>query len=161
MKATKFIIPFLLFLAITLFAQSSVHSIDKLKSTNQLFEKYAFASPIDQMKHGVSIKDIRCNDGLLLNYKSDTYEPVCLTSEEESQLLREGKIKLRLFMPGTQVEVNLCKIYGGDIRSHSLGEGKDDRVFCDNLEFPLLCDVTGGSIRQDGNCSINHKVVYE
>ena len=127
----------------------------------KLFEKYTFASPIDQMKHGISIKDIRCNDGLLLNYKSDTCEPVCLTSEEESQLLREGKIKLRLFMPGTQVEVNLCKIYGGDIRSHSLGEGKDDRVFCDNLEFPLLCDMTGGSMRQDGNCSINHKIVYE
>lgn len=122
--------------------------------------KATFGPPIDQLKYGIGIQYIKCNEGLSLNHKVDTLEPVCLSPESESKLVGQGKIKMRFLLPGSQVQLNLCDMYGGEVREQPRGEGKKPHTYCHNIQTPLICEAIGGGMHRDGACSINPNALY-
>lgn len=71
-----------------------------------------FDSPYKQVKDGVPIQEIKCNEDLHLNYKAETFMPICLTADTESSLVGRGVIKMRILGPGDIInQENLCRQY--------------------------------------------------
>lgn len=49
-------------------------------------------SPLEQLKHGVSAKNVECNEDLLLVTKAEDGSPACITQESISKLILRGWI---------------------------------------------------------------------
>lgn len=68
-------------------------------------------SPLKQVKDGVPINLIKCNESLQLEWKRDL-QPICVTSETAGELIKRGIIKLRLGMPAENItQERLCVWY--------------------------------------------------
>ena len=101
--------------------------------------KEIFAAPLKQIKAGVALIDIQCNDGKHVVYKYDRMRTACLTDETEGELLKRGWAVLRLGMPATDdLGRDLCEWF----------EGEWDNLprNCYGLKFPLLCSMSGGDL---------------
>ncbi|WP_297466053.1 hypothetical protein [Nitrosarchaeum sp.] len=70
-----------------------------------------FPPPLKQVKDGVPINLIKCNESLQLEWKLDL-QPICVTSEIAGELIKRGAIKLRLGMPAEEItQERLCVWY--------------------------------------------------
>jgi len=64
--------------------------------------KYIFAAPLKQIKAGVALIDIQCNDGKNVVYKRDRMRAACVTQDTENKLIFErGWATMRLGLPAT------------------------------------------------------------
>lgn len=108
--------------------------------------KEIFAAPFKQLKAGVSLIDIQCNEGLYPVYKNDRLRVACVSDETESELIVRGWALLQITTPAsTDLEADLCQTYGGIL-------DKDSRL-CNDLQYPLWCKMIGGDIT-DQSCEI-------
>ncbi len=109
--------------------------------------KYIFAAPLQQIKAGVALIDIQCNDGKNVVYKRDRMRAACVTQETENKLIFErGWATMRLGLPATDdLGRDLCGWYGG--------EWDNLPRQCHGLKYPLLCSMSGGDII-DATCFI-------
>jgi len=101
--------------------------------------KEIFAAPLKQIKAGVALIDVQCNEGKHIVYKHDRMRAACLTDETEGELLTRGWAALRLGMPATDdLGRDLCGWF----------EGKWDSLprNCYGLKYPLLCSMSGGDL---------------
>lgn len=109
--------------------------------------KYIFAAPLKQIKAGVALVDIQCNDGKNVVYKRDRMRAACVTLETEGKLIFErGWAAMRLGLPATDD-------YGRDLCSWYGGEWDKLPRLCHGLKYPLLCSMSGGDIN-NGTCFI-------
>jgi len=116
--------------------------------------KEIFAAPLKQVKAGVALVDIQCNEGKHVVYKYDRMRAACLTDEAETQLLKRGWAALRLGLPATDdIGRDLCNWYGGEMNRGVEVPGIDVPRYCDGLKYPLLCSMAGGDITET-TCSI-------
>lgn len=114
--------------------------------TKTRFEKYTFAPPLKQIKAGVALADIQCNDGKTVVYKVDRMRAACVTLETENEIVfhRDWGL-MRLAMPDSDVGMGLCLTY--------MGTWDENSRVCHGLKYPLLCSMAGGDVTDDG-CSI-------
>ena len=121
--------------------------LDKyLHDTKIRYQKYIFAAPLKQIKVGVALADIQCNDGKHVIYKHDRMRAACVTDATDSDLVKRGWAALRLGMPATDdIGRDLCEWY----------DGQWDALprYCHVLKYPLLCAMAGGDV-SDGSCFI-------
>ena len=104
--------------------------------------KYIFAAPLKQIKAGVAMVDIQCNDGKNVVYKQDRMRAACVTAETENQLIfHRDWGAMRLGMPAEDDQgPNLCDRYGG------IWDGL--KRLCHGLKYPLLCSMSGGDVTE-------------
>ena len=94
-------------------------------------------SPLKQIKSGVALIDVKCNEGKHPVYKYNRMMAACVTDETENKLLSRGWALLRLGLPATDnLSRDLCNSYQGKW----LPEYKE----CNLLETPLQCSLLGG-----------------
>jgi len=116
--------------------------------------KEIFAAPLKQVKAGIALVDVQCNEGKHVVYKYDRMRAACLTDEAETQLLKRGWAALRLGLPATDdISRDLCNWYGGEMNRGVEVPGIDVPRYCDGLKYPLLCSMAGGDITET-TCSI-------
>jgi hypothetical protein len=101
-----------------------------------------FPPPLKQIKSGVALMDIKCNDGKHVIYKYNRMRAACVTPETENKLIFErGWATMRLGLPATDnLPRDLCNFYQGKW----LPEYKE----CSLLEKPLQCSLLGGSYNE-------------
>jgi len=93
--------------------------------------------PLKQIKSGVPLIDVKCNEGKHVIYKYTRMMAACVTDETENKLLTRGWAVLRLGLPATDnLTRDLCNFYQGKW----LAEYKE----CILLETPLQCSLLGG-----------------
>ncbi|MBS3925553.1 MAG: hypothetical protein KGZ34_02510 [Nitrosarchaeum sp.] len=81
------------------------------KSINPKAVSDVIPPPLKQVKDGVPINLIKCNESLQLEWKRDL-QPICVTSETAGELIKRGVIKLRLGMPAENItQERLCVWY--------------------------------------------------
>ena len=98
-------------------------------------EYVGFAPPLQQIKAGVALVDIQCNEGKYIVYKSNRMAAACVTADTESELIKRGWALLRLAMYDVPAEIALCEYYGGNwLDSHNE---------CEYVS-PLQCSLMGG-----------------
>ena len=101
--------------------------------------KYIFAAPLKQIKAGVALIDVQCNEGKHVVYKYDRMRAACLTDEAEGELLTRGWAALRLGLPATDdLGRDLCGWFEGEWDSLPRN--------CYDLKYPLLCSMSGGDL---------------
>jgi len=94
--------------------------------------------PLKQIKSGVALIDVKCNEGKHVVYKRDRMSAACVTQETENKLIFErGWATMRLGLPATDnLPRDLCNFYQGKWLS--------DYKECNLLETPLQCSLLGG-----------------
>ena len=94
-------------------------------------------SPLKQIKSGVALINVKCNEGKHPVYKYNRMRAACVTDETENKLLFRGWAVLRLGLPATDnLSRDLCYSYQGKW----IAEYKE----CTLLETPLQCSLLGG-----------------
>ena len=70
--------------------------------------------PLKQIKSGVALIDVKCNEGKHVVYKYTRMMAACVTDETENKLLTRGWAVLRLGLPATDnLPRDLCNFYQG------------------------------------------------
>lgn len=106
-------------------------------------------SPLQQIKNGISLIDVKCTDGKYPSYKYDRMSVACVSEETQIKLINRGWATMRLINPGENVAQALCNNYQG--KWHPEHEG------CRNIT-DLQCSLLGGKfvnnlrICSDGIC---------
>lgn len=96
-----------------------------------------FPPPLKQIKEGVALVDIKCNEGKNVVYKYNRMSAACVSSETESKLVSLGWAALRLGMSATDnVARDLCQFYEG--------RWIDEYNQCENLQSEMHCSLIGG-----------------
>ena len=126
----KYFIPFFVFLII--FQTSHVFSFT---------ENNFFDPPFKQIKAGVALVDIKCNEGKNLVYKYNRMRAACVTESTENRLISSGWATLRLGLPHTEnIPRDLCNFYNG--------KWNDQFSECLQLENKLQCSLMGGQFSE-------------
>ena len=77
-------------------------------------EKKAYHdSPLKQIKNGVALFDVTCNDNKIPTYKSDRMFVACVSEETHSKLIDRGWSLMRFVFPGETPANALCNSYEG------------------------------------------------
>jgi hypothetical protein len=113
----------------------SVTVLDVQKNNTENLDRLP---PLKQIKSGIALIDVKCNEGKYVVYKRDRMSAACVTQETENKLIFErGWAALRLGLPATDnLPRDLCSFYQGKW----LAEYKE----CNLLEIPLQCSLLGG-----------------
>ena len=110
--------------------------------------------PLKQIKNGVALIDVTCNDGKYLSYKADRMRAACVSEETQNALWLRGWATMRLMMPGDNISHALCNNYDG--KWHPKYEGCRGENITD-----LQCSLMGGEfvnnlkICYDGICPVD------
>ena len=112
------------------------------KRCEELYKKNLTADllpPLKQIKSGVSLIDVKCNEGKVKVIKYDRMMAACVNSNTESQakLIDRGWALLRFIMPGENTAHALCNNYEG--KWHPEHEGCRGEHLTD-----LQCSLMGG-----------------
>jgi len=99
---------------------------------------HEFDSPLKQIKNGVALIDVKCNEGKILVHKYNRMRAACVYPETEGELIfKRGWAVMRLGSPATDnLPRDLCDSYQGKW----IAEYKE----CILLETPLQCSLMGG-----------------
>jgi len=102
--------------------------------------EYPVSSPLKQIKNGVALIDVKCNEGKYLSYKSDRMRVACVSEETQSALWHRGWATMRLIMQGENISHALCNNYEG--KWHPEYDGCRDVT-------DLQCSLMGGEFVDD------------
>ncbi|MBM3896527.1 MAG: hypothetical protein FJ360_02125 [Thaumarchaeota archaeon] len=80
----------------------------------QLEQTSPFPSPLKQIKAGIALIDVTCNEGKIPAYKYNAMSVACVSLDTESQLVKRGWALLRLHMYDDDPSRALCERYGGN-----------------------------------------------
>jgi len=95
-------------------------------------------SPLKQIKSGVALIDVKCNEGKILVHKYNRMSAACVYPETEGELIfKRGWAVMRLGLPATD---NLPRDLCGSYQGKWIAEYKE----CILLEIPLQCSLLGG-----------------
>jgi len=75
--------------------------------------EYPVSSPLKQIKSGVALIDVKCNEGKVPSYKGDRMRVACVSEETQSELWVRGWATMRLISPGENISHALCNNYEG------------------------------------------------
>lgn len=70
-------------------------------------------SPLKQIKNGVALVDVKCNEGKVPSYKGDRMRVACVSEETQSELWIRGWATMRLISPEENISHALCNNYEG------------------------------------------------
>jgi len=103
---------------------------------------FKYPPPLKQIKSGIALIDIQCNEGKHVVYKRDRMRAACVTPETENHLIFErGWATIRLGLPATDnIPRDLCGFYQGKW----MAEYKE----CELLENSLQCSLMGGKYNE-------------
>ena len=113
-----------------------------------------FEYPLKQIKNGVALIDVQCNEGKYLSYKADRMRVACVSEETQNALWLRGWATMRLMMPGDNISHALCNNYDG--KWHPKYEGCRGENITD-----LQCSLMNGEfvdnlkICYDGICPVD------
>ncbi len=95
--------------------------------------------PLKQIKAGVALVDVICNEGKVPAYKYNAMSVACVSLDTESQLVKRGWALMRLHMYDDDPSRALCERY----------EGKwlDEHKECEYVS-PQQCSLMGGEFRE-------------
>ena len=109
--------------------------------TTLLFEIVdIFPPPLKQIKAGISLVDVKCNEGKVPAYKYNRMSIACVSLDTESELIMRGWALMRLTMYDIPVKQALCEYYGGDWSPWGR---------CDNVDAHQ-CSLLGGRYETTG-----------
>ena len=114
--------------------------------TPQAFGDTLYLPPLKQIKVGVALADIQCNDGKVVVYKHDRMSAACVTQETEGELIfKRGWAVMRLGLPATDnLPRDLCGTYDG--------KWITDHKECESISA-MQCSLIGGNYNQcDSAC---------
>lgn len=108
------------------------YEVSKPPTSNQ-----TFPPPLKQIKAGVALVDIKCNEGKYVVYKYSRMNAACVSLETEGKLLSRGWAAMRLGLPSTDnVARDLCQFYEG--------RWIEEYNQCENLQSEMHCSLIGG-----------------
>jgi len=124
---------------------------------HKVFDIKKLNSPLKQIKSGVSLIDVKCNEGKVKIIKYNRMMVACVNgnTESETELIDRGWALLRFALPGmtiTEINHSLCNNYEG--KWHPEYEG------CRDIS-DLQCSLMGGEfvdglkICYDGICPVD------
>lgn len=96
--------------------------------------------PLKQIKSGVALVDIKCNEGKYPVVRYDRMRVACVSLDTESTLVMRGWATMRLAMPGDNISEALCNNYGG--------KWQQDHNGCRDIS-DLQCSLIGGKFVDD------------
>ena len=102
-------------------------------------EYVGFDSPLKQIKQGVALVDVICNEGKIPVYKYDAMSVACVSLDTESKLIKRGWALLRLHMPGDDPLKALCDRYQGN--------WLDEYLECEYISSEQ-CSLMGGQFSE-------------
>lgn len=76
-------------------------------------ETFTVPSPLKQIKSGVALIDVKCNEGKVPTYKYNRMRVACVSLDTETKLILRGWATMRLTMPGDNISEALCNNYQG------------------------------------------------
>jgi len=85
----------------------------KLNRVGVSLDKNTLLSPLKQIKEGVSLVDVKCNEGKVPAYKYNRMSVACVSLDTESKLVLRGWATMRLAMPDDNIPQALCNNYEG------------------------------------------------
>lgn len=96
--------------------------------------------PLKQIKSGVALVDVQCNDGKYPAIRHDRMRVACVSLDTESSLIMRGWATMRLAMPGDNISEALCNNYGGKWHQEHNG--------CRDIS-DFQCSLIGGKFVDD------------
>ena len=64
-----------------------------------------YPPPLKQLKAGIPLEEIKCNEGKNLIFKDNRKSPACVSFDTESKLLKRGWVLLRLSLPDFGISI--------------------------------------------------------
>ncbi|MBI5146085.1 MAG: hypothetical protein HZA84_02570 [Thaumarchaeota archaeon] len=92
-------------------------------------------SPLKQIKNGVPLIEVKCDEGKYPAYRYDRMRVACVSEETHIKLINRGWATMRLINPGENIAHALCNNYEG--KWHPEHEG------CRGIT-DLQCSLMGG-----------------
>ena len=114
-------------------------SSEKLRPLTEFIKEKIILPPLKQIKAGVALVDVICNEGKVPAYKYHAMRVACVSLETESQLVLRGWALLRLHMYDDDPSRALCERYNGNW----LTEHRE----CEYIS-PQQCSLMGGEFSE-------------
>ena len=76
-------------------------------------ETFTVSPPLKQIRAGVALIDVKCNEGKVPAYKYNRMRVACVSLDTETKLILRGWATMRLAMPGDNISEALCNNYEG------------------------------------------------